>query len=71
MSAFFFCLVICAVAVFFFAGLLMSNIWADVVAVAFLLAILITVFVNQDARIAALEQQIRQLQSEKELPPEA
>lgn len=69
LSIFFICLISCVVMTFFFAELLISNIWATVVAIAFFLAILVTAFINQDARIETLEKKIEQLQGENELSP--
>ncbi len=66
LSTFAICLVLCVIATFLFGELLVSNIWADVVAIAFLLAVSITVFMNQDSRIEELEKKIQQLQSGKE-----
>ncbi len=57
-STFFICLVICGVATFFFAGLILNNIWAIVIIVAFLLAVLITAFMNQESRIEELEKKM-------------
>lgn len=55
------CLILCAVGTFFFGYLLLSNIWVLTVFVAFFFAILITIFVSQDARIERLEKEVKQL----------
>lgn len=68
LGTFVICTILCVVAVFFFAGLFVENIWAVVVAVSFVLAILITVLMNQDSRIEELEKKIKQLQNEEEPP---
>ncbi len=62
------CLVLCVITLFFFGGLLFSNIWAVIVFAALLLAILITVLKNLDSKIEELEKKIQQLQNEKESP---
>ncbi|KUO53561.1 MAG: hypothetical protein APF76_12190 [Desulfitibacter sp. BRH_c19] len=65
-STFFACLVVCGVAAFFFAGLIFTNIWAMIIFVAFLLAVLITAFVNQESRIEELEKKMEQLLNKKQ-----
>lgn len=70
LETFMVCLILCAVVTFFGAGLLLSNIWADVVVVALLLAISVTAYMNQDARIDQLEKMVEQLQKEKQPPSE-
>ncbi|SDL05626.1 hypothetical protein [Natronincola ferrireducens] len=59
-STFFACIVICLIATFFFASFL-DNIWAIIVFIAFLLAVLITVFLNQESRIEELEKKMEKL----------
>lgn len=66
LEIFLICLIFCAAATFFGAGLLLSNIWADIVVVALLLAISVTVYINQDSRIEALEETVKKLQNEKQ-----
>ncbi len=65
-STFFACLVVCWIATFFFVGLIANNIWAIIIIVAFLLAVLITVFMNQESRIEELEKKIEQLLNKKQ-----
>lgn len=60
-STFFICLVICCIAVFFFAGLILNNIWAITILIAFLLAVIITVFMKQETRIEELEKKVENL----------
>ncbi len=60
-STFFICLVVCWIATFFFAAFILNNIWAIIVVVAFLLAVLITVFMNQVSRIDELEKKMEKL----------
>ena len=50
-STLFASLIVCSVAAFFFAGLISTNFWAMVFFVSFLLAVLITVLMNQDSKI--------------------
>ncbi|WMJ84384.1 hypothetical protein ACS3UN_07465 [Oscillospiraceae bacterium LTW-04] len=69
LSTFFICLVFCVVSAFFFAELLMRSFWANIVVIALFLAILITAFISQDARIETLEKKVKQLQGESEPPP--
>lgn len=65
-NTFFACLVVCGVATFFFAGRILNNIWAIIIIVAFLLAVLITVFMNQESRIEELEKKIEKLLNDKQ-----
>ena len=60
------CLLLCFIVAFFFGGLLMSNIWAILILVALFLAILITAFLSQDARMEELEKKISQLTEDKQ-----
>lgn len=60
-STFFVCLIVCGVATFFFAGLILNNIWNITIVAAFLLAVLITVFMNQESRIEELEKKMEKL----------
>lgn len=57
-SNFFACLVVCVVAIFFFGGLIFTNIWAMIILVALFLAVLITVFMSQESRIEELEKKM-------------
>lgn len=65
-STFFVCLIVCGVATFFFAGLIINNIWGIIVMVAFLLAVLITVFISQESRIEELEKKMEKLLNDKQ-----
>ncbi|MGE4284693.1 MAG: hypothetical protein AB7G87_13445 [Clostridia bacterium] len=65
-STFFICLVVCGVATFFFAGLIFDNIWGIIIIVAFLLAVFITAFMNQDSRIEELEKKMEKLLNDKQ-----
>jgi len=53
-STFFACIFICLIAIFLFSSFL-YNIWAMIVFVAFILAMVITAFMNQESRIVELE----------------
>lgn len=64
-STFFICLVVCGIATFF-AGLILNNIWAIIVIVAFLLAVLITAFMNQESRIEDLEKKMEKTLNNKQ-----
>lgn len=55
------CLILCGVITFFFAGLLLSNIWYITVVVALFLSILILAFTNLDFKIEQLEKKIEQM----------
>lgn len=70
LETFMVCLILCAVVTFLGAGLLLSNIWADVFVVALLLAISVTVHMNQETRIDQLEETVKQLKNEKQPPSE-
>lgn len=50
---------------FFFLALIVENIWALIIFAAFLLAVFITVFINQESRIEALEKKVKELSSNK------
>ncbi|MBM4763843.1 hypothetical protein [Bacillus sp. B15-48] len=65
-STFFVCLVICGIATFFFAGLILSNIWYITILIAFLLAVIITVFINQESRIEELEKKVEEVLNNKQ-----
>lgn len=60
-STFFMSLVICVVGAFLFAGLLMNNFWTIIFAIAFVLSVLITAFMNLESRILELEKKIEKL----------
>ncbi len=64
-STFFVCLIVCGVITFFFAGLILNNIWNITIVIAFLLAVLITVFINQESRIEELEKKLEELLNNK------
>ncbi len=65
-TTFFVCLVVCLVVTFFFAGLILSNVWVGTIIVAFLLAVLITVFMNYESRIDKLEKKTEKLLNDKQ-----
>ncbi len=58
-----FCLVICSIGAFFFLSLIVENIWALIVFIAFLFAVFITVFIKQESRIEDLEKKVEKLLS--------
>lgn len=60
-STFFMSLVICVVGAFLFAGLLVNNLWASIFAIAFVLSVLITAFINLESRLLELEKKIEKL----------
>jgi uncharacterized membrane protein YciS (DUF1049 family) len=49
------------VGAFLFAGLLMNNFWTIIFAIAFVLSVLITAFMNLESRILELEKKIEKL----------
>lgn len=65
-ETFIICLILCFVTLFFLGGLLLSNIWAAMSFIAFLLAIWITTYIRQADRIDALEKMLAQLQQDNE-----
>lgn len=65
-GTFFVCLVICYVATFFFAGLILDNTWAIVTLIAFFLSVFITIFIKQETRIEKLEKKVENLLNNKE-----
>ncbi len=65
LGTFFVCLVICYMATFFFADLILNNIWALISFIAFILSIFITVFLKQEFRIEKLEKKIEELLNNK------
>ena len=64
---FFICLIVCWVATLFFLGFLLDNIYAIIFVVAFLLAVLITIFEKQETRIKDLEQKMEKLLIDKQM----
>jgi len=54
-------LILCLIIIFFFGGLLFTNMWAILVLISLLAAIIIKIFINQDLRIIELEKKIEQL----------
>ncbi len=60
-STFFMSLVICVVGAFLFAGLLVNTLWASIFAIAFVLSVLITAFINLESRLLELEKKIEKL----------
>ena len=59
-------IVICWIVAFFFIGLILDNIWALIIFIAFLLAVLITVFMKQESRIEDLEEHVENLLNNKQ-----
>lgn len=60
---FFTCLVICYIAAFFFAGLILNSFWSILILIAFVLSLFITIFIKQESRIEALEEKVKKLSS--------
>ncbi|MDD3706216.1 MAG: hypothetical protein PHC45_09180 [Clostridiaceae bacterium] len=65
-STFFVCLITCGIFTFLFAGLILSNIWYITIVVAFLLAVAITIYMNQETRIEELEKKMEELSNNKQ-----
>lgn len=59
-------LILCLIIIFFFGGLLFTNIWAILVLISLLSAIIIKIFINLDLRIIELEKKIEQLLNNKQ-----
>lgn len=57
------CIVMCWLFAFFFFGLIVENIWALIIFIAFVLAVLITIFIKQESRIEELEKKMEELLS--------
>ncbi|MFC0472280.1 hypothetical protein ACFFHM_17730 [Halalkalibacter kiskunsagensis] len=66
MGTFLACIVICWIFTFFFLGLIVENIWALIIFISFVLAVLITVFIKQESRIEELEKKMEELLSNKQ-----
>lgn len=60
------CFILCLIIIFFFGGVLFTNIWAVIILISILLAIIIKAFLNQDLRIDELEKKIEQLLQDKQ-----
>ncbi|GAB3789512.1 hypothetical protein [Virgibacillus kimchii] len=60
------CIVITYIFSFFFLALIVENLWAFVIFVAFLLAVFITVFISQESRMEELEKKVEELSSNKQ-----
>ena len=59
-------LILCLIVIFFFGGLLFTNIWAILVLISLIAALIIKIFINQDLRINELEKKIEQLLNNKQ-----
>lgn len=57
-------LILCYVFLFFGGVLIFENFWAIIVLAAFIIAILITVFMHQETKIEELESRIKMLESQ-------
>ena len=57
-------LVICYLFLFFGGVLIFENFWAILVFVAFIIAILVTIFISQETKIEELEVRIKSLESQ-------
>lgn len=55
------CFVICLIVIFFFRGLIFTNIWAIIVLISLILAIIAKNFINQGDEIEELKKKIEQL----------
>lgn len=60
------CIVICWIFSFFFLGLIVENIWALIIFISFMLAVLITIFIKQESRIEDLEKKVEKLLNNKQ-----
>lgn len=60
------CVVMCWVGAFFFLGLILENIWVLIILLAFIVAVLITIFMKQESRIDDLEKKVEKLVNEQE-----
>ncbi|HHW39233.1 MAG TPA: hypothetical protein GXX18_18770 [Bacillales bacterium] len=65
-STFLACIVICWLATVFFVSFILNNIWAIIIFIAFLLAVLITVLVKQAFRLEELEKNVEKLLNNKQ-----
>ncbi|HHY41565.1 MAG TPA: hypothetical protein GX514_01765 [Thermoanaerobacterales bacterium] len=59
-------LISCYIFLLFGGILIFENFWATLVLVAFIIAILITVFIHQETKIEELEARIKTLESKSE-----
>ncbi|MGI6227357.1 MAG: hypothetical protein ACOYJ1_13995 [Peptococcales bacterium] len=59
-------LILCYIFLFFGGVLIFENFWAILVFVAFIIAILITVFIHQETKIEELEARIKTLESKSD-----
>ncbi|MDD4568633.1 MAG: hypothetical protein PHE70_00685 [Tepidanaerobacteraceae bacterium] len=59
-------LILCYVFLLFGGVFIFENFWAILVLVAFIIAILITVFIHQETKIEELEARIKTLESQSE-----
>lgn len=60
------CFVLSLVIIFFFGGLLFTNIWAIIILISLILSIFIKVFIDQALRIEELDNKIEQLLQDKD-----
>ncbi|NLM44604.1 MAG: hypothetical protein GX201_11435 [Clostridiales bacterium] len=56
-------LILCFIFLFFGGAFIFGNIWAILIFVSFIMAILITAFSHQETKILELEERIRALES--------
>lgn len=65
-ATFIICLIVCYLFLFFGGVLIFENIWALLVFAAFIISILITIFINQETKIEELEKRIKALEIPEE-----
>jgi uncharacterized membrane protein YciS (DUF1049 family) len=63
LGTFVICLILCYIFLLFGGAFIFENLWAILIFVAFIVAILITAFVHQETKIEELEKRIKTLES--------
>lgn len=67
LGTFIICFILIYVFLLFGGAFIFENIWAILVVIALAMAILITIFINQEAKLEELEERIKKLESGNEL----
>lgn len=56
------CFIISAVLLFFLGGIILESIWGALMFFSFLMAIFISIFINQEERIEGLEKRLEKVE---------
>jgi len=62
LSVFMICFTISAVLLFFLGGIILESIWGALMFFSFLMAVFISIFINQEERIERLEERLEKIE---------